>query len=61
MARVKSADELLIDYLKDQAEKAGLHLDTYDPDFLMGCILNWLGENDCVLTETGIQKKDWLR
>lgn len=61
MSRVKSADELLVEYIKDQAEKAGVVLDFYDPDFLLGVIITWLGEHDCVLTETGVQKKDWVR
>jgi hypothetical protein len=59
--RVKSPDELLLAHLRDQAEKAGLPLDRYDPDFLMGCIITWLSDHDCVLTEIGVQKKEWVR
>lgn len=59
--RVKSADELLVDYIRDQSLKAGITLDTYDPDFFLGIVITWLSDNDCVLTETGVQKKDWMR
>ena len=46
----------LCKYIHDRARSAGVTLDKYDPDFIIGVIMEWLSSHDFVLTETGLQR-----
>ena len=47
----------LLRFKLERALKAqGRGLDTYDPDFIIGFVREFLGENDAVLTGTGVKR-----
>lgn len=57
MARQPTGDELFEAYIRRRWSGAELPpLDTYDLDFLLGAMMEWLGENNAVLTARGIEK-----
>jgi hypothetical protein len=44
----------LADFVRVEAANANVHLDTYDPEFIMGLVMHWLGEHDMVLDGAGL-------
>lgn len=60
--RVLRPGEMLTNRIHDRARNAGVPLDTYDPDFIVGVIMSFLGDHDAVLTSHGIVKEaDYAR
>lgn len=60
--RVRSANELLVDHVRQRAAAAGVPWDEYHADFLVGVVTTWLGERDAVLTSNGVRKgSDWRK
>lgn len=39
-----------------EAKKVGVYFDRYDPDFILGVIMAWLGERDLALTANGLRR-----
>lgn len=52
-------DELL-EHIRTRARGANLHLDQHDPDYIVGTIMTWLGNNNQILTPTGLKSKEEL-
>jgi hypothetical protein len=46
----------LVNHLRSELKKQGVILDTYDPDFLLGVVMSWLGEQGLALTEAGVRR-----
>lgn len=46
----------LTQHIHERAKAAGLSLDTYDPDFLLGTIEDFLRTNNLCITPKGIRK-----
>jgi hypothetical protein len=42
--------------LRDELKAQGYHVDTYDPDFVVGVVIGFLSDNDAVLTATGVRR-----
>jgi hypothetical protein len=47
--------DALCEYIRMKCRDANVHLDTYDPDFILGVILEWLEKNNAKLTPTGLE------
>lgn len=45
----------LCNRLKVEAKAAGVTLDKFDPDFIIGVVQNFLGEKNCAMTPNGIK------
>lgn len=45
----------LADYIHNRCISAGVHLDKYDPDFIIGVIMEWLNDHNAVLTASGLE------
>lgn len=52
-------DELL-EHIRARARGANLHLDQHDPDYIVGTIMTWLGNNNQILTPTGLKSREEL-
>jgi hypothetical protein len=48
----------LADFVRVEAANANVHLDTYDPEFIMGLVMHWLGEHDMVLDGAGLDLRN---
>jgi len=44
-------------HIRKVLERQGHFVDTYDPDFLLGTIVAWLGEHDAILTPSGVESR----
>lgn len=55
---IPTPGELLSTEIHKRARDAGVHLDVYDPDFIVGVIMSFLGDHDAVLTANGIFKEE---
>lgn len=52
-------DELQ-NYIHMRAKAAGVILDKYDPDYILGVVMIWLGVKNQILTPTGLKSKEEL-
>lgn len=50
----------LIRYIHAQARTAGVTLDKYDPDFIIGVIMEFLNQRNHILTPSGLKSKEEL-
>jgi hypothetical protein len=48
----------LTEYIHMRAKAARVPLDKYDPDYILGVVMTWLGAHNMILTETGLEKND---
>lgn len=55
--RVETPDEMLTARIHREARSAGVNLDTYDPDFIIGVTMAFLAEHQAVLTPRGVVKE----
>lgn len=56
MPTVPNGTDLLLSHLRHKLREGGLNPDVYDPDFIYGIFIMWLGENDALLTSRGVEK-----
>ena len=50
----------LLKHIRNRAVFALINLDKHDPDFIVGVIIEWLGQNNKILTPTGLRSKEEL-
>lgn len=55
-SRARNLTRALFDKVKYECDKQGIVLDTYDADFIMAVMLEWLEANDAALTKTGVKR-----
>lgn len=58
MATARTPIEILTTHIAEKAKSAGLSWDTYDSDFLLGVVMEWLSEHKAVLTNNGVEKEE---
>lgn len=54
---IPTAGEMLTTRIHRRARAAGVALDVYDPDFIVGVVMEFLAEHEAVLTPAGIVKE----
>jgi hypothetical protein len=52
----RNDDQDLTNHLRAQLKKQGIFMDKYDPDFIMGVLMEWLRTNDAALTSAGVRR-----
>lgn len=55
-SRAHNLTRALFDKVKYECQKQGIPLDTYDGDFIMAVMLEWLEANDAALTKSGVKR-----